>query len=240
MHAFGKVARDWLVGLNPFDNARTTGNILYTAIFNPKDGRKNWEDIITAFVYAFRDDSGATLLIKITYHELAELYEDIFMYLIELYPFKCRLVFIHGFLSGEQYEQLLLHSHFIVNASRGEGQCLPLMEFMSAGVPAVAPCNTAMSEYINPTNAFIVESSPELTFWPQDPRQVFRTLWQRIDWESLVQAFAASAILYRSSPDRYRQMADAAVQSQRQYCSMGVARERFEHVLHGLQAGADR
>jgi hypothetical protein len=35
-------------------------------------------------------------------------------------------------------------------------------------------------------------------------------------------------------------MADAAVKSQRQYCSMGVARERFEHVLHGLQAGADR
>lgn len=230
--------RDWPAPRNLARRIRTPRSVLYTAIFNPKDGRKNWEDIITAFVYAFREDAGATLLIKITYHELDELYEDIFTFLIQLHPFRCRLVFIHGYLSQQQYEQLLLHSHFIVNASRGEGQCLPLMEFMSAGVPAVAPCNSAMREYITPRNAFIVESSPELTFWPQDPRQVFRTLWQRIDWESLVGAFAASARLYRKSRRRYRALADAAALAQQAYCSMAVARSRFEKVLGQLPRDA--
>ena len=218
---------------------RSPRGILYTAILNPKDGRKNWEDIISGFVYAFRDDRDATLLIKITYHELAELYEDIFMYLIELHPFKCRLIFIHGFLSEEQYEQLLLHSHYIVNASRGEGQCLPLMEFMSAGVPAVAPRNSAMGEYIHVSNAFIVESSPEPTFWPQDPRQVFRTLWERIDWESLVTAFSASARAYRGPKGPYLKMAEAAAQAQQQYCSMAVARPRFKKFLGTLKNAVD-
>lgn len=214
-----------------YRSLRAPANILYTAIFNPKDGRKNWEDIITGFVYAFRDDEGATLLIKITYHDLGELYEDIFTFLIELHPFKCRLVFIHGFLSDEQYEQLLLHSHFIVNASRGEGQCLPLMEFMSAGVPAVAPDNTAMAEYIDSSNAFIVKSSPELTFWPQDPRQVFRTLWMRVDWESLVAAYSSSAKTYRGSRRAYTRMGEAAARAQQKYCSMAIARARFEKFL---------
>lgn len=233
-----RLLREWprIAGL--YRKLRTPVNILYTAILNPKDGRKNWEDIITGFVYAFREDEGATLLVKITYHELDELYEDIFTFLIELNPFKCRLIFIHGFLSDEQYEQLLLHSHYIVNASRGEGQCLPLMEFMSAGVPAVAPRNSAMAEYINGSNAFIVGSSPELTFWPQDPRQVFRTLWQRIDWESLVTAYSASARTYRGSRRSYRNLSQGAVQSQQAYCSMAVARSRFEKVLGDLMKDA--
>ena len=225
----------WSAAGNFFKRLRSPRNILYTAIFNPKDGRKNWEDIITGFVYAFRDDPGATLLIKITYHDLGELYEDIFTYLIELHPFKCRLIFIHGYLSGEQYEQLLLHSHFIVNASRGEGQCLPLMEFMSSGVPAVAPDNTAMGEYINESNAFIVKSSPDITFWPHDPRQVLRTMWQRIDWGSLVTAYSESATVYRSKRGKYRAMSNAAVESQQRYCSMENARTRFRAVLDGLE-----
>ncbi len=225
----------WPAARNFFARQFTPRAILYTAIFNPKDGRKNWEDIITGFVYAFRDDAGATLLIKITYHDLRELYEDIFTFLIELHPFKCRLIFIHGFLDEEAYEQLLRHSHFIVNASRGEGQCLPLMEFMSAGVPAVAPDNTAMGEYISPANAFVVQSSPELTFWPQDPRQVFRTLWQRINWESLVAAFSGSARVYRRKPRRYRAMSEAAAEAQRAYCSNEVARRGIQAVLNALE-----
>jgi glycosyltransferase involved in cell wall biosynthesis len=210
-------------------------DILYTSIFNPKDGRKNWEDIVTAFVYAFRDDAHATLLMKITYHELALFYEDIFTFFIELHPFACRLVFIHGYLSDKEYEQLLLNSHYIVNASRGEGQCLPLMEFMSSGVPAIAPANTAMLDYIDTGNAFVVDSSPDLTFWPHDPRQVFRTFWQRVDWESLYQGFLASKQVINKSPHVYQSMSRAAIASLQQFSSMAVARERFGDFIESIQ-----
>ncbi|MEM8561681.1 MAG: glycosyltransferase [Pseudomonadota bacterium] len=208
--------------------------ILYTAVLNPKDGRKNWEDILTAFVYAFRKDNDVTLLIKVTYHDLEELYADIFTMLSELHPFSCRIIFIHGYLREEAYENLILQSHFVVNASRGEGQCLPLMEFMSAGVPAIAPDNTAMAEYVNRENSLIVASSPELTFWPQDPRQVFRTLWYRINWESLVVAFTDSATLYRQKRRKYQRFSQNAAESLQSYCSLKVARAGLDHIVRKL------
>ncbi len=209
-------------------------NILYTSIFNPNDGRKNWEDIVTAFVYAFRENEDVTLLIKITNNDLSMFFEDIFSFFIELHPFKCRLVIIHGYLHYEEYEQLLIHSHFIVNASRGEGQCLPLMEFMSSGVPAVAPDNTAMADYLDNSNAFVVASSPDLTFWPHDPRQVFRTHWQRINWQSLHDAFLHSEEVARSHPEEYRQMAGSAINSLERFCSMSNARERFRSFVERI------
>jgi glycosyltransferase involved in cell wall biosynthesis len=212
---------------------------LYTAILNPNDGRKNWEDIITAFVYALRDRPGATLLVKIANEDLDMFFEDIFTFYMRLHPFACRLVFIHGYLTDEQYRQLILHSHYIVNASRGEGQCLPLMEFMSAGVPAIAPRNTAMLDYIDSANAFLVESSPELAYWPHDPRQVFRTYWHRINWQTLYQAFVDSEALCRQSPRRYRRMGEAAIAAQQRFCSMEVARARFGEFLARLQRGGE-
>jgi hypothetical protein len=213
------------------------GGTLYTTILNPNDGRKNWEDIITAFVYALRDRPGATLLVKIANEDLDMFFEDIFTFYMRLHPFRCRLVFIHGYLADEEYRELILHSHYIVNASRGEGQCLPLMEFMSSGVPAIAPRNTAMLDYISADNAFLVETSPELTYWPHDPRQVFRTCWQRINWQTLYRAFVDSERLHRKSKRRYARMGAAAVESLRQFCSMAVARERFRDFLGRLRDG---
>tara|TARA_R110002110_G_scaffold415765_2_gene655177 strand:- start:25276 stop:27390 length:2115 start_codon:yes stop_codon:yes gene_type:complete len=210
--------------------------ILYTSIFNPNDGRKNWEDIITAFVYAFREAPHVTLLVKITNHELAMFFEDIFTFFMELHPFQCRLVFIHGYLESEEYQQLLQHSQFTVNASRGEGQCLPLMEFMSSGVPAIAPANSAMLDYVNADNAFIVDSSEELTYWPHDPRQVFRTCWHRINWQTLRDAFVASERVYRTEPGGYKAMSEAAIASQEAYCSMRVARQRLGDFIGGDDA----
>ena len=212
----------------------STDGILYTTILNPNDARKNWEDIVTAFVYAFRDKPHVTLLIKITNHDLTMFFRDIFTFFMELHPFECRLIFVHGYLDWQEYEQLIAQSHFIVNASRGEGQCLPLMEFMSAGVPAIAPRNTAMIDYVDESNAFVVSSSPELTYWPHDPRQVFRTLWQRIDWQTLHDAFRDSERLKSKNPQRYQQMSLAAISSLEKFCAMNVARERFRDFIDAI------
>lgn len=217
-----------------------TNGVLYTAILNPNDARKNWEDIVTAFVYAFRDKPHVTLLIKITNHDLTMFFRDIFTFFMELHPFECRLIFVHGYLDWQEYEQLIAESHFIVNASRGEGQCLPLMEFMSAGVPAIAPRNTAMLDYVDESNAFVVASSPELTYWPQDPRQVFRTLWQRIDWQTLHDAFRDSEIVKSNNPRRYQQMSEAAISSLEKFCSMSVARERLRDFIGAIDDKGER
>ncbi|MEM8661357.1 MAG: glycosyltransferase family 1 protein, partial [Pseudomonadota bacterium] len=93
------------------------------------------------------------------------------------------------------------------------------------------PDNTAMAEYVNGDNSLLVASSPELTFWPQDPRQVFRTLWYRINWESLVTAFGDSALLYRGKRRTYRKLSRAATESLKSYCSLAVARSGLDTQL---------
>src|SRR5207253_6814427 len=39
--------------------------VVYVSVFNPKDGRKNWHQLITAFCWAFREIDDATLVLKI-------------------------------------------------------------------------------------------------------------------------------------------------------------------------------
>ena len=38
----------------------TISGVIYTAVFNPVDGRKNWTDMLAGFIWAFRDVSTAT------------------------------------------------------------------------------------------------------------------------------------------------------------------------------------
>ncbi|WP_049337107.1 glycosyltransferase family 4 protein, partial [Pseudomonas aeruginosa] len=166
--------------------------VIYTSVFNPYDGRKNWQDMISAFCATFRDEPDATLVLKLTHHNVGEALADMLHHLYKNQSYRCRIVLIHGYLADPDYERLVEATSYVVNTSYGEGQCLPLMEFMSSGKPAVAPRNTAMIDYIDADNAFIVDSSEEATAWPHDPRAAYRTLRYITDWESLCRAYRAS------------------------------------------------
>lgn len=209
--------------------------VVYTSILNPRDGRKNWEDILTAFCLAFREQENATLLLKMTCKDISVYLEDIFTLFCQLQPFKCRVVIVHGYISNRDYETLISSTSYIVNASRSEGQCLPLMEYMSCGVPAIAPDNTAMADYINKENAFIVDSSPEPHYWPHDPQQLFTTLWYRPSWESLYKAYVDSYAVAQDAPDSYAAMSKHAWQSQYKYCSSKELLIRLETFLKSVR-----
>jgi len=204
---------------------------VYVAIFNPKDGRKNWQDIVTAFCFAFRQQPQATLILKMTHHDVSRYIEEVFLLLRKLAPFCCRVVVLHGYLERAAYRELVAATDFIVNASAGEGQCLPLMEYMSAGVPAIAPRNTAMRDYLSPESALIVESSAEPAYFPQDPRQVLGTLRQRISWQSLFDGFKRSFDIRMQELPRYRVMSEAAIRAQREFCSRERLAPRLENFL---------
>jgi glycosyltransferase involved in cell wall biosynthesis len=212
-------------------NSIAAASVVYTTVFNPIDGRKNWPDIIKAFVFALRENAGALLIVKITHSELQPFLGDLCSYLVSMAPFQCRIVFLHGYLDDDEYQNLIRATSFIVNASKGEGQCLPLMEFMSSGVPAIAPDNTAMSDYISSQNAFVVKSSIEPAVWPQDPRLLFRTTRYRINWESLYDAFKESYRLAVSRKQDYALMSKASIAALQQYCSMESATERMREFL---------
>lgn len=213
------------------DQQVVVGGVVYTAVMNPIDGRKNWTDLLWAYCWAFREHDDVTLLIKVTHYDVERVWTQFIREFYKLQPFICRVVLIHGFLDEAVYGELVNATSYVVNAAHGEGQCLPLMEFMSAGKPAIAPDHTAMADYINRENAFIVNSSPEWIHWPHDPRLNFRAFRYRIDWESLYQAYLASYEVAKNSPQKYREMSASAHRDLREHCSRMVAEKRLRDFL---------
>jgi glycosyltransferase involved in cell wall biosynthesis len=219
----------------PGENLATTltlSGVVYTSVFNPADGRKNWFDIVTAFCWAFRDEADKTLVLKMSHHNRSTFLGDLFLMFSRLAPFKCRVIALHGYLSAEELTELVAVTDYFVNASVAEGQCLPLLEFMAEGVPAVSPDHTAMETYINSDNAFVVASSHQPHIWPNDPREAYRTLSNRIDWDSLRQAYRDSAHVLANEPGRYLSMAAASKSAVfKNYSSVEVQR-RLRRFLH--------
>ncbi|CAI8834995.1 Glycosyltransferase [Pseudomonas sp. IT-93MI4] len=208
--------------------------VVYTSVFNPGDGRKNWEDMLSAFCVTFREVEDATLVLKLTHHDAEEALSDILHHLYKNQSYRCRIVLIYGYLADADYERLVQATRYVVNTSYGEGQCLPLMEFMSCGKPAVAPRTTAMIDYLSADNAFLIDSTDELTAWPHDPRKAFRTLRYVTNWTSLCTAYRASYAVAKDDPQRYAQMAAQAVSSLQDFCSQAVAEQRLQVFLGQL------
>lgn len=222
------------LALEPTEQRLRLSGTVFTSVLNPKDGRKNWREMLSAFVWPLRDDPHATLVLKLVHHDLAKVCEEVLLELRKLAPYRCRIVAVAGFLESDAYRQLVHATAFTVNSSLGEGQCLPLMEFMSAGRPAIAPNHTAMAEYVDDSNAFVVESSAEWTHWPQDPRRRLKCLRQRIDWESLCRGFEGAASLARADLSRYRAMSSRAADALERYCSRATVEPRLDEFLHSL------
>jgi SAM-dependent methyltransferase len=213
---------------------------VFTSVLSPCDGRKNLTDLITAFVWAFRNDADATLVLKLIHHDSALALEPVERLLQRLHPYRCRVIAISAFLEDEAYRDLIQATAFAVNASVGEGQCLPLMEFLSAGRPAVAPDHTAMADYLDEENARIVESSLEWTWWPPDPRRTLRCMQRRLNWDSLRAAYREAYAIATCDAARYRRMSLHAKERLRRHNSTAVVRERLASVMDKVISQAVR
>jgi hypothetical protein len=209
----------------------TLDGVVYTSVLNPTDGRKNWWDLITAFCWAFRDREDATLVLKMVNADLARWYRSYIQMLSQLSPFRCRVVALHGYLEEKEYERLIAATSYYVNVSACEGLCLPLMEFMSCGKPAIAPSHTAMEDYIDESNAFTLDYWVEHNVWPHDPRNLFRTERLRLDWESVRDAYLESYRVAKENPAVYHAMAEAACRTMRDHCSEEIVTTRLEAFL---------
>lgn len=233
--AFMTLARDlppppdpWL----PAAHRLHLDGVVFTAVFNPYDGRKNWMDMLTAFCTAFREVEDAVLVFKLTHLEYRLAMESMLMCLGRLPPFRCRIVLLHGYLNEADYHALLGATAYAVNASHGEGQCLPLMEYLSCGKPAIAPRNSAMLDYMDEQVGFVVNSWLDATTWPHDPRVAYRTCRHQLDWTSLVAAYTSAYQCFRDDPERYQQLSANARERMRIHCSHATATARMQKILN--------
>jgi glycosyltransferase involved in cell wall biosynthesis len=190
--------------------------------------------MISAFCSTFRDSVDAILVLKLTHHDIADALNDMLHHVYKNQTYQCRIVLIHGYLADVDYERLVEATSYVVNCSYGEGQCLPLMEFMSCGKPAIAPLNTAMADYVDSDNAFIVDSTEELTAWPHDPRAAFRTLRYTTDWDSLCSAYRASYEVAKTDVRRYERMSAHAVHRLQGFCSQASTEQRLQAFFERL------
>ncbi len=212
----------------------TLAGVIYTAIFNPVDGRKNWTDLLSAFIWAFRHQPDATLIMKATHYDPVRGLLPLLSDLAKLGPFECRVIYVHGMLPDDEYESILRLTSYTINASTNEGQCLPLMEFMSAGRPAISPLHTAMLDYISADNAFIVDTFIHPAAWPHDPREAVRTHRNNTRFPSLVRAYEDSFRIARNDPDRYAAMSRAATDALAAFCADDVVAGRLAEVFDHL------
>jgi glycosyltransferase involved in cell wall biosynthesis len=219
---------------HPQTNLHVAG-VVYTVIFNPIDGRKNFNDLLGGFLWAFREVADATLILKINYADPVRGLLPVLVDLAKHGSYRCRVIVIHGMLPDEEYARLRDLTSYAVNTSTNEGQCLPLMEFMSAGRPAIAPAHTAMLDYVTPANSFVVRDSVLPAAWPHDSRQMYRTRRHVVSIAALVAAYRESYAVARHDPARYAAMSRAAILAMRQFCSSAVVEQRLAEVLAAPQ-----
>lgn len=228
---FGTPMHAWQCGRQ----TTTLSGIVFTSLFNPYDGRKNWVDMLTAFCAAFRDVADATLVFKLGHQEYESALNGIMMCMARMPKFRCRILVIHGFLENESFDALIRNTHFVLNSSHGEGQCLPLMEFMSCGVPAIAPRNSAMLDYMDEETGFVVKSWDDATAWSHDPRLAYRTLRSHIDWESLVNCMQQAYQCALHDKARYESLSANAITRMQRHCSRENATRKLTEAFTKLQ-----
>lgn len=218
----------------PRTDALVLSGVVYTSIFNPDDGRKNWEDLLTAALVALADRDDATIVFKLIAKSTDSVRRVIDHYRGRGLRHRCRVVFICGFLDDGQMDRLCAATTYYVQASRAEGNCLPLMNYLAAGRPGISPCHSSMGDYFGPESGFVVASHPEPAAWPHDRRLRLTTTWGRIVWPSLRDQIAASYRLARERPAAYAELASRARESMRFWASAEAVAGRLADALRVL------
>ncbi|MEM9819880.1 MAG: hypothetical protein AAF985_02365 [Bacteroidota bacterium] len=188
--------------------------------------------MVAAFCQALGEQEDATLILKTPI--LEDLYffrQKVNGFLQSLPHFKCRVVVIGQYLDQQAYQHLLASTTFYVNTSYGEGQCLPLMEFMANGVPAIAPFATALKDYINPSNAFVVKTGSSPTCWQHDERIAIRTVHHRPDWYALVAAYQESYRIAKTDEARSRELSLQAAKTLKSHASFQSTKDKLKAFL---------
>ena len=215
----------------PYSAYMDIKGVLYTSVFNPKDSRKNVEDMLTAFCYTFKDNDNVTLLLKVAQKDIQSYYRNLILILSRLSPFKCRVICVGDFLDELQYTQLVIASDFYFNTSLNEGLCIPLVEFLCGGVPAVAPYHTSMQDYLSDEYAFTINSTLETAAWAHDPEWRRTTKRHRLIWTSICDALASSYNVIINNPTKYHEMSKKALSQLSVYANETRARIELERLI---------
>jgi len=223
---------------HPLTNPIDLPGIVYTSIFNPADGSKNWRDLITGFVTAMKDNEDATLVLKLVTKEQEYFYDVVETYRKTLViPHRCKVVLIREYLSDAQMMKLIEASSYYVTTTRAEGNCLPLMNYLAAGRPGITAAHSAIGDYFDGDVGFVIDSNRTPAFWPQEVRTKYRTSWHQPVWGSIVEQLRRSYDVAKHDRRTYDRLARNARTRMHDWLSEDrvypLLRDALDLVAHG-------
>lgn len=138
------------------------GGNAFLQILNPHDSRKNLKKMVKAFHAFHFKNPNTVLILKFTSPEKNEsVYEILRWFLDDSHALDATGVYFTTDYIPELFKSDFMSLFdFYVSPSRAEGQNLPLQEAMAAGLVPITTCNTAMLDYVNESNSFIIDSKP--------------------------------------------------------------------------------
>ncbi len=190
--------------------------LVYLAVLNPEDFRKNLDALLRGFHYFQQAHEGVCLIVKVLTSTDRYTLEQV---ISDVVPNKLasgsvfnteNIVFVNRFLSDEEMSALYSVADHYLCTSVAEGQNLPLLEAMAHGTVPVSTSNTAMADYITPDNAFQIAER----LVDNQSRHMAGVIAGRpfqIHTSSSRDVFAALVQSQAASPARRRKMAAACI-----------------------------
>ena len=205
-------------------------------ILNPHDIRKNFGNLVTAFVKFRENHPEAVLILKMTAQgDLTKLQQTAFRREFPSFPDTVfeNVYFIPEKLSDSKLQMLMDSCQNYVSPSRAEGQNLPLCEAMLSGMICVTPDHTSMSDYVTSDSAIILDSN----IWMIDETthkysDFWGFSWYNVGEETILNALNRVAALTAEEKDV---MLSKAKKNVSNFCSPEAVLEKWQQIK--LQIG---
>ncbi|HLH97594.1 MAG TPA: glycosyltransferase [Xanthobacteraceae bacterium] len=221
--------------LEGFLKAIPSMNFVALSVFNPGDPRKNIANILRAFTLFQLNKPGAVLVLKLIVdndnHPLETALSLIEQHCAAEDCAKTILVITEE-MPTDRLASLYRLADFYICASRCEGVGMPLLEAMGYGAIPIAVDNTAMADYINEQNAFVISSKSELA--PPDSNS---SLNPDLHWYDAGVTSISLALenAYHSSPEVCDNKRRAAIQTVQTHYSVETCASHLNARLRAVR-----
>ncbi len=211
--------------------------VVFPSEISAEEGLKNWLDLVSAFLAAFREIRGATLVLDLGPDPV--FWRDRLANAISRAPsFVCRVILLHGGLEPTERQKLIGATHWVVNPSSAEAECRSQIEFMCAGRPSITPIHSAMLDFINADNALVVHSDEDFGEWPNEPHLPMTAVRHRIYWSALSTSLFEGYRVVTEEWDRFTAMSVAARSAVRELTSDRTIAAKLQAFFAQDDAGA--
>lgn len=95
---------------------------VYSALFSDTSGNNEWRDVVSAFIWNFREDKNVVLIVKNSNASAALFFSELMFLFYRVGGMKCRIIAIHEHDIRSDVDSIILASHAYVHT---DGSILP-------------------------------------------------------------------------------------------------------------------